>query len=130
MSFVFYFLSYIFSFTSKSNYAVQFEARWSLWSGAIISLGTVGAGIYAFLTVHHDDVAFAAMQIHRKFATVTAILVILTAIWSLVRYIRGKQLSLIFLVVMFLIQIPLLAIAWLGSEVVYKYGVGVMSLPK
>ena len=40
-------------------------ARWNLWIGAIITIGTVLAGFYAYNTVAHDAPSHAAMTDHK-----------------------------------------------------------------
>lgn len=105
-------------------------ARWNLWLGAGITVITVAAGFYAYNTVAHDAPSHAAMTDHRNWALATAPLFIGIALWSIVCAWRGKQLGSSFVVALLIAQILLLSTAWRGGEVVYRYGLGVMSLPQ
>ena len=105
-------------------------ARWNLWLGAGITLITVAAGFYAYNTVAHDAPSHAAMTDHRNWALVTAPLFIAIALWSMIYVWRGRQLGSLFIVVLLIAQVLLLSTAWRGGEVVYRYGLGVMSLPQ
>lgn len=104
-------------------------ARWCLWIGALVTFITVGAGIYAYYTVGHDAVSHAAMTIHRNWALSTAIVIWLIALWSVYRYVKQKQSTLVFIIALLIMQGLVLTTAWLGGEIVYRYGLGVMSLP-
>lgn len=50
--------------------------------------------------------------------------------WSVWRYVRHKILTLTFLIALLIMESLLLITAWHGSELVYRYGTGVLSLPK
>ncbi len=134
MSVGFYGLTYI---TSRLNIVSnslsnEFEivARWCLWVGALITIITVLAGLYAYYTIKHDEVSHVAMREHRNWALSTAAMILLVAEWSLWRYMKQrKEPTLTFLIVLVFIQLSLLSTAWHGSELVYRYGLGVMSLP-
>jgi uncharacterized membrane protein len=105
-------------------------AYWSLWIGALISVGTVIAGWYAFNSVEHDTVAHEAMIEHRNLALVTFIVIAIMAIWSLVQYVKEQSPSLVFLGCMVLSVATIGSTAWHGGELVYRHGLGVMSLPQ
>jgi len=105
-------------------------ARWNLWLGAGITVITVAAGFYAYNTVAHDAPSHAAMTDHRNWALATAPFFIGVALWSIVCVWRGKQLDGRFVAALLIAQILLLSTAWRGGEVVYRYGLGVMSLPQ
>lgn len=105
-------------------------ARWNLWLGAAITVITVAAGFYAYNTVAHDAPSHAAMTDHRNWALATAPLFIGIALWSMMCVWREKQLGGLFIAALLIAQILLLSTAWRGGEVVYRYGLGVMSLPQ
>jgi uncharacterized membrane protein len=130
----FYVLSYLASFSRKmpNTLALEFEivARWCLWAAALITIATVGAGLYAYYTVKHDAVSHAAMTVHRNWALLTATAIYLIAGWSVWRYYQKIKLTLTFVVALLVVQGLLLTTAWHGAELVYRYGVGVMSLPQ
>ncbi|MCF6355573.1 MAG: DUF2231 domain-containing protein [Candidatus Polarisedimenticolaceae bacterium] len=105
-------------------------ARWNLWLGAAITVITVAAGFYAYNTVAHDAPSHAAMTDHRNWALATTPLFIGIALWSIVSVWRGKALGWAFVIALLIAQFLLLSTAWRGGEVVYRYGLGVMSLPQ
>lgn len=130
----FYWLAYItyhldrFPKTLTSEFVIV--ARWCLWIGAIVTVFTALAGFYAYYTVAHDEIAHQALYEHRNWALVTAAGILFVAGWSLWRYIKPKpKPPLIFPLTLLVVQAALLSTAWHGSEVVFRYGVGVMSLP-
>lgn len=130
----FYGLAYIsarFNLVSKSlinEFAIT--ARWCLWVGVLITILTVMAGLHAYYTVGHDETSHIAMHKHRNWALSTASALVLVAGWSIWQFFHQKKLSLIFFLILLIVEGALLCTAWHGSELVYRYGLGVMSLPK
>ncbi len=124
----------LFTITSfiKSPLKEQWQtvARWNLWFGAGITIITGLAGLYAYNTVAHDTPSHAAMTEHRNWAIVAITLILGLAIWSIIRVHRNLALGTAFVVAMVITGGILAATAWRGGEVVYRYGLGVMSLPK
>lgn len=105
-------------------------AKWNLWIGSAISLITIAAGFYAYNTVNHDTPSHEAMTEHRNLALITVTLLVPVLTWSIISHRKGRTLGLAF-VGLFLLQGALLAsTAWHGGELVYRYGLGVKSLPK
>lgn len=105
-------------------------ARWSLWFGAGFAVITGLTGLYAYNTVNHDTPSHAAMTEHRNWALATITLFLVMAVWSALRVRRRQALGAIFSVAMVVAAGVLAATAWRGGELVYRYGLGVMSLPK
>ncbi len=105
-------------------------ARWSLWFGMGMTTLTVASGLYAYNTVAHDTPSHAAMTDHRNWALVTVGLFSLLTIWSLLKHRGGAKASLIFVMAMMIGSGVLASTAWRGGEAVYRYGLGVMSLPQ
>lgn len=105
-------------------------ARWTLWFGAGFTVITVAAGFYAYNTVAHDTPSHAAMMDHRNWAVATIALFMALTVWSVVAVRKGKQLGVAFVVAMLISGGVLASTAWRGGEAVYRYGLGVMSLPK
>ena|SRR3990167_2142509 len=131
---MFYWLSFLLvciEFT-KPQLAQEFEiaGRWCLWLGSLITIGTVAAGFYAYFTVSHDMPSHIAMTIHRNWALVTAATIFIVAAWSIHRYFHHKKLSILFLIALLIVQGLLLTTAWHGAELVYRHGLGVISLPE
>lgn len=105
-------------------------ARWNLWIGAIFTIGTVLAGFYAYNTVAHDGPSHAAMTDHKNWALVTATIFGILAVWSLAKHRGAKSVSSGFVVLMLLATGLLGVTGFKGGEAVYRYGLGVMSMPQ
>lgn len=104
-------------------------AYWNLWLGATATIFTVLAGFYAFNTVDHDAPSHAAMSDHRNWAIGFLILALVLAGWSLIRTRAGRPLGAAFIVVLLAGQSVLVSTGWHGGELVYRHGLGVLSLP-
>lgn len=105
-------------------------ARWCLWLGIIMAITTVIAGFLAYYSVAHDTPSHEAMTVHRNWAIATLIVIVLIACWSLWLHAENRAVPFIFVIGM-LIAFSLVSItAWYGAELVYRHGIGVMSLPK
>lgn len=108
----------------------QIVAKWCLWFGAGFTIITGATGLYAYNTVAHDTPSHLAMTEHRNWAIATITLFLAMAIWSVIWIRKRKSLNVIFIVAMVISGGVLASTAWHGGEVVYRYGLGVMSLPK
>ena len=105
-------------------------ARWCLWFAALSAIATVIAGFYAYYTVAHDTPSHIAMTVHRNWAISTLIAILLMAAWSLYKFVKNKSIGVFFIGFMVIATTLVTVTAWHGAEVVYRYGVGVKSLPK
>ncbi len=105
-------------------------ARWNLWVGAIITVGTVLAGLYAYSTVAHDGPSHAAMTDHRNWALPTAGGFAFLALWAAWKQRGAKTVSPIFVAIMLLASSFLAVTGYKGGEVVYRHGMGVMRMPE
>lgn len=101
-------------------------AFWNLWMGTGFAILTAIAGWFAYNSVAHDTPSHEAMTDHRNWALGTLSLYILLAIWAY----KTRRASTIFTISITLVTILLMTTGWKGSEAVYRYGLGVMSLPK
>jgi len=119
-------------FLPKGDLANQLTivARWNLWFGVGFTLLTVAAGWYAYNTVVHDAPSHLAMTEHRNWAMVTFALLLGIAAWEYYLSRRGKGKGWLFTGLLVIAAGLLLNTAWHGGELVYRYGLGVMSLPK
>lgn len=119
-------------FLPKGELANQLTivARWNLWFGVGFTLLTVAAGWYAFNTVSHDAPTHIAMTEHRNWAMATSALLLGIAGWEYYLSRRGKGNGWLFTGLLVIAAGLLLSTAWHGSELVYRYGLGVMSMPK
>ena len=108
----------------------QTVARWNLWIGAGFVVLTVLSGIVAYNTVAHDTPSHLAMTEHRNWALVTAAVFLALAAWSMLRSRAGLEANSALTAGLVVGAMLLVSTAWHGGELVYRYGLGVMSLPK
>ena len=99
-------------------------ANWNLWLGAGFTIITVAAGWFAYNTVTHDTASHIVMNIHRNFALVTLVVLLPIAFWSWKH--PNKIVNPILLVALLSL---IMTTAWYGGELVYRHGIGVISLP-
>ncbi len=124
-----YLIGYFFQ-ANKWGQELLIVGRWCLWFGAIAAIATVIAGFIAFYSVRHDSPAHTAMIMHRNWALATFSLILIASGWSCWLYFKEKQVSMFFIFIM-LLSLSLVHItAWHGAELVYRHGVGVISLPE
>lgn len=109
---------------------LMIAARWNLWIGIAATLLTVAAGWYAFNTVNHDAPSHLAMIEHRNWAMSTLAVLLVIAAWEYYLYRHGKGKGWLFTALLAVAATLLLSTAWHGGELVYRYGLGVMSMPK
>lgn len=114
------------------SYAAQclITGRWMLWGAALSALIAAGFGWFAFNSVAHDEVSHAAMIVHRNWALGALTALLALAAWDVWRGRSGRMPSLGFLALLVTTWLLVVSAAWNGGEVVYRYGLGVMSLPK
>ena len=103
-------------------------ARWNLWIGMVITIGTLIAGGDAFNSVINDTPSHISMTIHRAGGLITASCFFILAAWQ-IKCRLHKNVSFIFLVCIIIASSLLLATAYKGGELVFRHGLGVMSLP-
>jgi uncharacterized membrane protein len=105
-------------------------AYWNLWLGTGFAVITAIAGWFAFNSVAHDTASHAAMSEHRNWALTTLGIFIVVSLWSFKQYKHETKHGLTFTAGMLLGFFLLVSTGWHGSEAVYRYGLGVMSMPK
>ena len=103
--------------------------HFTLWLAAIGAAAAVLFGWLAFNSVNHDDAGHAAMLLHRSWAIPAAIGLILLASWDAWKYRINELISVPMLFVLFVLSQAIGVTGWLGGEVVYRHGIGVLSLP-
>jgi uncharacterized membrane protein len=111
----------------KHRYALV--AEWNFWIGAVITVVTVLAGWYAYNTVAHDTPSHAAMTTHRNWALGTFAWLVLLSVWLFVLRRRDQQPTRFFIAGSVILLAGLAITGWHGSELVYRYGLGVLSTP-
>lgn len=105
-------------------------ALWMLWAGAGFTVFTVITGILAFGSVAHDDPSHLAMKDHRLWALATAAFFIILGLWSFLKVRKGGALP-GFFAPLLVVGVILLSMTGLkGADLVYRHGLGVMSLPE
>lgn len=105
-------------------------AYWNLWIGTLLSVGTALAGWYAFNTVDHDTESHKVMLEHRTYALSALAVFVVLSVWAIFQYRSEKRPSAIFIIAAVLGWGLVLTTAWHGGELVYRHGLGVMSLPE
>ena len=129
ISFIMYVLEYIVKqlYLNKSiGIEAGIVARWCLWLAMFFVILTGLAGLHAYYTVPHDEYGHAAMQIHRNSAIISLTLILLIGIISIERFRHKKEPSLIFITGLFVTQLSVVVTGYLGGEVVFRYGIGVI----
>ncbi len=115
----------------KNDFGVKLlEAGYiNLWLGCLFTFATVAAGWYAYNTVAHDEPSHAAMTDHRNWALITAAIFLILTLWSVKLYRTNHKQNLLFIGCLIIATSLLSITGWKGAEAVYRYGLGVMSLP-
>ena len=102
----------------------------ALWASALSALRAVIFGWLAYNSVNHDDAGHVAMGIHRVWAISTAGLLLALALWDIKKHLLTSIFPLYFVVLLGAASASVGATAWLGGEVVFRHGIGVLSLPE
>lgn len=109
---------------------LEIMAYWNLWLGSGFAIVTAIAGWFAYNSVAHDTPSHEVMTDHRNWALITLSVYVLISLWTIKQYKKIKEISMIFTFVMVMALVLLASTGWRGSEAVYRYGLGVMSLPQ
>lgn len=109
------------------NFAIL--AHTLLWISALSVLPAVFFGWQAYNSVTHDDASHAAMLIHRNWALATTIVLIILASWDVRRNKIDSAPAWWFVIAVIGAWSMVAITAWHGGELVYRHGLGVMSLP-
>jgi len=104
-------------------------AHSTLWLGALAALPTVFFGWQAFNSVNHDEAGHVAMLAHRAWALATLAVVAVLAGWDAWRS-KVDALPKWWFAGAVIVAWGLVSVtAWHGAELVYRHGLGVLSLP-
>jgi uncharacterized membrane protein/ketosteroid isomerase-like protein len=106
---------------------LQVAGRMMFWIGFSALILTVLAGLQAYYIVAHDGPSHLAMTNHRNWALATLALSILSA--GLMWRSRSKPLSNIVIASLMISTLSLFGTAYKGGDLVYRYGLGVASMP-
>lgn len=115
---------------SASSTSLAAAGSYVLILAAVSAVAAVGFGWLAFNSImNHDDAGHAAMLLHRAWAIPTAVGLVLVAIWHSLKSRQDSPMSIPVLVCLAGLSLSVATTAWLGGEVVYRHGIGVLSLP-
>ncbi len=118
-----------FAIRGKSNFSnMAIIAHSLLWLSALSVLPAVFFGWQAYNSVAHDSSSHAAMIIHRNWALTTSGLIIILSIWDFWRNKIDSRPMGWFLAALIASWSMIAITAWHGGELVYRHGLGVMSL--
>lgn len=104
-------------------------AHTTLWLGALAALPTVFLGWQAFNSVNHDEAGHAAVLIHRAWALGTLAVLAVLAGWDAWRSKVDAVPAWWFAGAVIGAWSMVAVTAWHGGELVFRHGLGVMSLP-
>jgi len=104
-------------------------AHTTLWLGALAMLPTVFFGWQAFNSVNHDEAGHAAMLLHRAWALSTLVALTGLASWDAWRNKVDVLPKWWFVGAMIGVWGMVATTAWHGADLVYRHGLGVLSLP-
>ncbi len=116
---------------SEYRFAPQWAAvgHWSLRFAAIMAIVAVVFGLLAYNSVNHDESGHLAMQLHRNWAIPTAIGLILAGAWDIWKYEGTEIPSVLAVASLFVLSTSVMVTGWLGGEVVFRHGIGVLRIP-
>jgi uncharacterized membrane protein len=103
--------------------------RWMLWAAAIFAGIAAMFGWFAFNSVKHDEAGHLAMTLHRNWALVTLGALVFVSVLDLWAKRSGGLPAYLFLALLTTAWLLVIGTAWHGGELVYRHGLGVMSLP-
>lgn len=119
----------VFSSKSWAQQCALF-GRWMLWAAAVFAAIAALFGWFAYNSVAHDDLGHLAMTDHRNWALAALAALLLLSVWAMRFRSASRQPSYGFLILLIAAWLLVISAAWRGGEVVYRHGLGVMSLPK
>ncbi|MCC5855757.1 MAG: DUF2231 domain-containing protein [Idiomarina sp.] len=107
---------------------------WLYGTAVLAVLLTLVTGIWAYFTVPHDGPSHVAMAVHRDWALYLSVVFITAVVlWLRLPQFAEERQRLARAVchgLMLASFILLLLASWHGAELVYRYGLGVQSLPE
>ncbi len=116
--------------TSPSGAALTTAARWNLAIGIAVTVATLATGWTAYNTVAHDAASHANMSVHLRWAVATASVFLVAGGVAWLERRKGAGAGFALLALLAGGSGALAVTGWLGGENVYRYGLGVMALPK
>jgi len=104
--------------------------RWMLWAAAIFACIAAVFGWLAYNSVEHDEAGHLAMTTHAYWALSALFILIFLAVLDVRSWRTDTKLSYGFLILLVVTWSVVVSTAWHGGELVYRHGLGVMSLPE
>ena len=102
----------------------------NLWAGTAMSAITIGTGLWAARSIAHNKLAHTAMETHEHWGLYTGVLLLALTLYS-IKALRSQQpLKTTFLIGLIIATGMVTTTGWLGGELVFRYGVGVISEQK
>lgn len=129
VSVVLFFVARLFARTDFGDHS-SLVASWTLWIGVGLSALTLVSGWDAYNSVNHDTPSHTAMEDHRLWALVTLIVFVGLFAWTLLHRSVRDEPGNSFLLVSVVGLVLLLTTGYKGGHLVFKYGLGVESMPK
>ena len=107
--------------------SLEHTQKWLVGFGVLAVIATVTTGLLAYYSVNHDTPSHVAMTDHRNWALFTATLFIVCSALFVIKN-KGTEnfARLGFVLVTALVTVT----AFKGGELVYRHGLGVMSMPQ
>jgi len=119
----------LFNAKSTNYYTFENVANWNLWLGSGFAVITVVTGWIAYNTVEHDTASHLAMEDHRNWAMATVSVFVVLAIGSYRRAKIAQPINWLLALAIIIATGVLAVTGYKGGELVYRHGLGVMSLP-
>lgn len=110
--------------------AATLVARTNLGLGLAAALVALATGWQAYNTVTHDEPSHANMLVHLRWALGTAVLFLAAGVAAWLDRGRAAGAGVGLLALLAAGSGALVVTGWLGGENVYRYGLGVLSLPQ
>lgn len=119
------------TFTTRKSCAVHCRvlAHTTLWLSALSALPAVFFGWQAFNSVSHDEAGHLAMLIHRSWALGSLAILTGLAGWDFWKNKVDQPTNGWFSLLVAAAWVVVSITAWHGGELVYRHGLGVISLP-
>ena len=102
---------------------------WNLCLGTVAAVIALASGLAAVLHLQVGVDARLAISLHLKWAIFTTLLLVLVSVWRGAGTAQDSRPSWIFLVVLAAAAASLAVTGYRGGQNVYRYGVGVSTLP-
>ncbi|MEE7492095.1 DUF2231 domain-containing protein [Methylobacterium oryzae] len=115
---------------APSGAALTTAARWNLAIGIAVTVATLATGWSAYNTVAHDAASHENMSVHLRWAVATALVFLVAGGVAWLERRKGAGAGIALLALLAGGAGALAVTGWLGGENVYRYGLGVMALPK